>query len=79
MVKEQDGTDIPRLIIADSAFPLSTWIMKPYGNAVLTQEKKGTLTTGLAGHIWLQKELMVDSREDGESCLRSMRVRKNHS
>ena len=30
---------LPPLIIADSAFPLSTWIMKPYGNAVLTQEE----------------------------------------
>ena len=40
MAKEQDGTDIPPLIIADSAFPLSTWIMKPYGNAVLTQEER---------------------------------------
>ena len=35
IAKEQDGTDIPPLIIADSAFPLSTWIMKPYENAVL--------------------------------------------
>ena len=28
------------MIIADSAFPLSTWIMKPYGNTVLTQEER---------------------------------------
>ena len=40
MAKEQDGTDIPLLIIADSAFPLSPWIMKPYGNAVLTQGER---------------------------------------
>ena len=35
IAKEQDGTDIPQLVIADSEFPLSTWIMKPYENAVL--------------------------------------------
>ena len=38
MAKEQDGTDVPPLIIAESAFPLSTW--KPYGNAVLALEER---------------------------------------
>ena len=32
--------NIPPLIIADSAFPLHTWLMKPYTDAVLTPQQK---------------------------------------
>jgi hypothetical protein len=32
--------NIPPLIIADSAFQLHTWLMKPYTDAVLTPQQK---------------------------------------
>ena len=31
--------EIPPIILADGAFPLQSWMMKPHGDAVLTQEK----------------------------------------
>lgn len=40
VAKTQDGTDIYPMIIGDSAFPFQTWLMKPYSNAVLTQEQR---------------------------------------
>lgn len=32
--------NVPPLIIADSAFPLRTWLMKPYTNAVLSPQQR---------------------------------------
>ena len=34
--KSVGGIDIPSLIVGDSAFPLRTWLMKPFTNAVLS-------------------------------------------
>ena len=34
--KDVSGVLVPPLVLGDSAFPLQTWLMKPYGNAVLT-------------------------------------------
>ena len=31
---------IPPLVLGDSAFPFKTWLMKPYGNAVLTEKQR---------------------------------------
>ena len=31
---------VPPLIVGDSAFPLRTWLMKPYTNAVLTPQQR---------------------------------------
>ena len=35
-----DGVVIPPMILGDSAFPLNTWLGKPYGDAVLTDERR---------------------------------------
>ncbi len=35
--KDQDGTKIYPMILGDSAFPFSTWLMKPYSNAIVTK------------------------------------------
>ena len=34
-----DGVEAPPVILGDGAFPLSSWIMKPHRDAVLTPEK----------------------------------------
>ena len=35
-----DGVTVPPLIVGDSAFPLCSWLMKPYTNAVLTPQQR---------------------------------------
>ena len=35
-----DGVTVPLLIVGDSAFPLCTWLLKPYTNAVLTPQQR---------------------------------------
>lgn len=38
--KREGTTNIYTLIVGDSAFPLSTWLMKPYSNAILTPQQR---------------------------------------
>ena len=38
-VIEVNDVEIPPIILGDGAFPLQSWMMKPHGDAVLTQEK----------------------------------------
>ncbi len=38
--QNEQGVYIPPSLLADSAFLIETWIMKPYSNAVLTKDQK---------------------------------------
>ena len=40
IAKGNVGVIVPRLVLEDSAFPFQTWMMKPYGNAVLTSKQR---------------------------------------
>ena len=39
-VLEIEGQAIPPLILGDGAFPMRTWIIKPYGDAILSEQKR---------------------------------------
>ena len=40
IANNENGTNIFPLLLGDSAFPFKTWLMKPFTNAVLTEEQK---------------------------------------
>ena len=35
-----NGVEILPIILGDGAFPIRTWLQKPYGNAVLSEEQR---------------------------------------
>ena len=38
--KDENGIDVPPLILCDGAFPFRTWFMKPFAHAILSEEQK---------------------------------------
>ena len=40
IAKEVDKQNVPSLVIADSTFPLTTWLMKPFTHAVLSEKQR---------------------------------------
>ena len=40
IAKDIGGVTVPPLVLGDSGFPFQTWMMKPYGNAVLTPKQR---------------------------------------
>ena len=39
-VLEVEGQAIPPLILGDGEFPMRTWIIKPYDDAILNKQKR---------------------------------------
>ena len=49
--------DVPPMILGDGAFPMKTWMFKPHGDAVLSEEKRFQLPFkqgpyGIRGSVW---------------------------
>ena len=64
-----DNIAIPPLILGDGAFAMRTWIVKPYVEAVLSEEQLQLLRAesckdGDRGSFWKIKRTMVDSKQE---------------
>ena len=59
------GRDVPYFILADDAFALKTWMMKPYGSRMLTREERMT-TTEYQGAGELLETLLASWCQDSE-------------
>ena len=53
LVLEIEDQAIPPLILGDGAFPMRTWIIKPYGDAILNEQKR--YLNGNRGCFWETK------------------------
>lgn len=65
ITKNLNGVLVPPLVIGDSAFPFQPWLMKPYGNAVLTLKQR-YFNYRLSRARWLLKSVMANLKEGGE-------------
>lgn len=65
-----DGVTVPPLIVGDSAFPLCTWLMKPYTNAVLTSPQRN-FNYRLSWCLWATEREVEGIVEKVWKCTRS--------
>ena len=62
-----NGVDVPLFLIGDSAYPLNTWLMKPFPhNGVLTTEQKTfnyRLCRARIVHVWTFEGKVASAHE----------------
>ena len=81
IAKEEVGAKIHPLILGDSAFPFKTWLMKPYTNAILSEEQRyfnyrlsraRMVTEGAYGRLKGRWRVLMRKCESKKSTIRSM-------
>ena len=78
--KSVGEVNVPPLIIADSAFPLRTWLMKPYTNAVLSPQQRyfnyrlsraRIVTEGAYGQLKGRRRVLLPKNESDKEHVRT--------
>jgi hypothetical protein len=83
MAKTVGDVNIPPLIVGDSAFPLQTWLMKPYTNATLSPQQRyfnyrlsraRTVTEGAYGQLKGRWRVLLRKSESSKEHVRTVNL-----